>query len=213
MEREMTSSCCGSTCDCTTILDAWVIGTHLNSLTYDAALCVNCEMCLTVCPHDVFEAGARVVALVHPESCMECGACERNCPTGALEVDSGVGCAAAMIQAALTGSDEVTCGPGNGGSCCAGSQGPSPQFGPAARAQSVRAQRSCCGEAAACCEDESCGDEGCCAASDCSEGGCCGDEGGCCGDESGCCGDESGCCGDESGCCGDEGGCCGDVGG
>lgn len=41
---------------------------------------------------------------------MECGACERNCPTKAIRVDSGVGCAAAMIRAALTGRKEVTCG-------------------------------------------------------------------------------------------------------
>jgi hypothetical protein len=41
---------------------------------------------------------------------MECGACQVNCPTDAISVDSGVGCAAAMIRAALTGKKEVTCG-------------------------------------------------------------------------------------------------------
>lgn len=41
---------------------------------------------------------------------MECGACERNCPTGAIEVESGVGCATALFYAALTGRD-ACCGP------------------------------------------------------------------------------------------------------
>jgi hypothetical protein len=41
---------------------------------------------------------------------MECGACQLNCPSGAIAVDSGVGCAAAMIKAALRGKDEVVCG-------------------------------------------------------------------------------------------------------
>jgi ferredoxin len=34
---------------------------------------------------------------------MECGACQLNCPTAAITVDSGVGCASAMIGAALRG--------------------------------------------------------------------------------------------------------------
>jgi ferredoxin len=41
---------------------------------------------------------------------MECGACQLNCPTGAIAVDSGVGCAAAMIASALRGRREVTLG-------------------------------------------------------------------------------------------------------
>ncbi|MBW8010315.1 MAG: hypothetical protein FVQ83_03600 [Chloroflexi bacterium] len=32
---------------------------------------------------------------------MECGACQMNCPFGAIQVDSGVGCAQAIIAAAL----------------------------------------------------------------------------------------------------------------
>lgn len=49
--------------------------------------------------------------LKKPEACMECGACQLNCPTEAINVDSGVGCASAMITAALGGQklEEATC--------------------------------------------------------------------------------------------------------
>jgi NAD-dependent dihydropyrimidine dehydrogenase PreA subunit len=82
-----------------------------NTLRLDAKLCNNCGMCTAVCPHAVFASGDRAVRLVRPEACMECGACQLNCPTGAISVESGVGCATAMIYAALTGKKEATCGP------------------------------------------------------------------------------------------------------
>ena len=99
-----------------------------NTLAYDPALCSNCGMCSIVCPHGVFAAGERVAQLVRAEACMECGACQLNCPTGAITVESGVGCAAAMIYAALTGRDEPTCGPNcepepTSKSCCGASSG------------------------------------------------------------------------------------------
>ena len=83
-----------------------------NTLRYSPDRCVNCGMCVVVCPHGVFAPGEQVVELVAAESCMECGACQLNCPAAAIEVESGVGCAAAMIQAALRGRplDEATCG-------------------------------------------------------------------------------------------------------
>lgn len=84
-----------------------------NTLRFNRELCNNCKMCSTVCPHAVFERNNGVVDLVRPENCMECGACQINCPRGAITVDSGVGCAAAMIYAALTGKKEATCGTGD----------------------------------------------------------------------------------------------------
>ena len=89
-----------------------------NTLRYDPELCINCRMCSDVCPHGVFAPDGDAARLVRPAACMECGACQLNCPTGAITVDSGVGCAAAMIYAALTGRKEVTCGDAVEPSCC-----------------------------------------------------------------------------------------------
>ncbi len=81
-----------------------------NTLEYDPELCVNCGMCSTVCPHGVFHDGEKKAQLVNQKACMECGACQVNCPTGAIKVESGVGCAYAMMWSAITGQEEVTCG-------------------------------------------------------------------------------------------------------
>jgi NAD-dependent dihydropyrimidine dehydrogenase PreA subunit len=99
--------------------------TAINTLCYDPELCIGCEMCSVVCPHGVFAMNGRVARLVRPVACMECGACQLNCPVEAITVDSGVGCAAAMIRAALLGQDEATCGPVAESSCCS-SEGASP---------------------------------------------------------------------------------------
>ena len=80
-----------------------------NTLQYEPALCIGCEVCVDVCPHAVFAMNHRKAELVHPDNCMECGACQLNCPTNAILVDSGVGCATAMILAALRGKEEATC--------------------------------------------------------------------------------------------------------
>jgi NAD-dependent dihydropyrimidine dehydrogenase PreA subunit len=110
------ASCCCSSCGCAA--QVVIVGNPFNTLTYDSSLCVGCEMCSIVCPHGVFEMGLRLAELVRPEACMECGACQRNCPSGAIRVDSGVGCAAAMIAAALTGG-EPACGcDTDSGNCC-----------------------------------------------------------------------------------------------
>lgn len=73
-----------------------------NTLEYDPELCNQCGMCSIVCPHRVFAKGEGAAVLVDKGSCMECGACRTNCATGAIKVDSDVGCASAMMLAALT---------------------------------------------------------------------------------------------------------------
>jgi len=94
------------------------------SLKYYPDRCINCKRCTQVCPHAVFAEGKDHVNLAQPATCMECGACALNCPVQAIEVQSGVGCAWAMIGAALRGKDmdtECTCG-GDDGSCCSQAQ-------------------------------------------------------------------------------------------
>ena len=98
----------------------------LNTLAYEPDRCIGCGMCQDVCPHGVFlmdrhssSTRKKIARLVRREACMECGACQLNCPTDAITVDSGVGCAAAMIRAALLGKEEPTCGVGADCGCSA----------------------------------------------------------------------------------------------
>ncbi len=86
--------------------------TKLNTMEYDPALCNQCGMCSIVCPHRVFAPGDKAAHLVDPDACMECGACALNCEPEAIKVDRNVGCASAMIVAALTRKSEPTCGCG-----------------------------------------------------------------------------------------------------
>lgn len=83
---------------------------QINTLRYDPSECIGCGMCAAVCPHAVFSMNGRAARLIRPEACMECGACQLNCPSGAIAVESGVGCAAAMMWSALMKRKEVTCG-------------------------------------------------------------------------------------------------------
>ena len=87
-----------------------ISASSLNTLRYDRSLCVGCGLCADVCPHGVFEMHAGLAEVVAGDACMECGACQVNCLAAAIEVKSGVGCAGAMIQAALTGRRVATCG-------------------------------------------------------------------------------------------------------
>ena len=86
-----------------------------NTLAYDAGKCIGCRACTQVCPHAVFAMEDRRAVLARPRACMECGACRLNCPTGAISVESGGGCASAMMLAAVKGrkkdaTAECSCG-------------------------------------------------------------------------------------------------------
>jgi NAD-dependent dihydropyrimidine dehydrogenase PreA subunit len=79
------------------------------TLQLDEKKCTGCGMCLEVCPHEVFKMNSSHAIIRNRDACMECGACSRNCPLGAISVESGVGCAAAVINS-LLGRDEGGCG-------------------------------------------------------------------------------------------------------
>jgi NAD-dependent dihydropyrimidine dehydrogenase PreA subunit len=87
------------------------------TLTLDSAKCNGCGLCTQVCPHAVFALTDRRARILRWQDCMECGACQRNCRPGAIRVAAGVGCAAALINGALRGT-EACCGGRDGGSCC-----------------------------------------------------------------------------------------------
>jgi NAD-dependent dihydropyrimidine dehydrogenase PreA subunit len=83
--------------------------------------CTGCGRCLEVCPREVFARDGKTVRILDRDLCIECGACMMNCPSAAIRVESGVGCAAAVISGMIRGGEPV-CGCGGGensdGSCC-----------------------------------------------------------------------------------------------
>ncbi|MDD5170877.1 MAG: 4Fe-4S binding protein, partial [Syntrophales bacterium] len=54
------------------------------TLSLDEAKCTGCGVCLDVCPHAVLMMDGRHVMIADRDACMECGACSRNGPGGAL---------------------------------------------------------------------------------------------------------------------------------
>lgn len=88
------------------------------TLELDAEKCTGCRMCTRVCPHEVFAIAEKKAVIVRKDYCMECGACAKNCPEGAITVKSGVGCAAGIINGILKGTEPSCDCSGSGGSCC-----------------------------------------------------------------------------------------------
>ncbi len=89
-------------------------------LQYNGELCTGCRLCVEVCPHGVFVMQNRKAAITDSDLCMECGACQLNCESGAIHVRSGVGCASALIHSMITGGEPV-CGCSTGSTasgCC-----------------------------------------------------------------------------------------------
>jgi NAD-dependent dihydropyrimidine dehydrogenase PreA subunit len=91
---------------------------NVSTLNYDAEKCAGCGRCVEVCPQAVFEMRDKRAAVIDKDLCMECGACARNCEFGALSVQSGVGCAAAIINSLISGGPPSCDCSGSSGSCC-----------------------------------------------------------------------------------------------
>ena len=74
----------------------------VTTLRLDRERCTGCGRCVEVCPHGVFAIANGKATLVDRDRCMECGACRTNCATAAVAVESGVGCAMAIVNAMLS---------------------------------------------------------------------------------------------------------------
>jgi NAD-dependent dihydropyrimidine dehydrogenase PreA subunit len=75
----------------------------VSTLKLNAESCVGCGMCTIVCPHRVFTLDNRKAKICDHDGCMECGACAKNCPSDAIMVTPGVGCASYIIQTWIKG--------------------------------------------------------------------------------------------------------------
>ena len=115
---------------------------NVTTLQFFPDKCTGCGRCVEVCPQGVFEMrennstltpapppqgeGKRKgvvlrAALIDRDRCMECGACALNCEFGALFVNAGVGCAAALINSMITGGEpSCDCDSGSAGGVCCG---------------------------------------------------------------------------------------------
>ena len=83
------------------------------TLSYKQEMCNGCGICLTVCPRKVLRRSNGKVEIAQRDACIECGACQRNCPQGAVTVRAGVGCASALINQ-LLGRKKAGCVVDNG---------------------------------------------------------------------------------------------------
>jgi NAD-dependent dihydropyrimidine dehydrogenase PreA subunit len=66
---------------------------NVTTITLDSAQCNGCARCIDVCARAVLHMADHRAQIVNRDACIECGACQRNCASGAISVQSGVGCA------------------------------------------------------------------------------------------------------------------------
>ena len=96
---------------------------NVTTLELDEAKCIGCGKCEMVCPQGVMILSEKRSRIVNKDACMECGACAMNCRSEAISVQSGVGCANAIINGFFREDGQVCCGPSDlgvnrAGCCC-----------------------------------------------------------------------------------------------
>ena len=91
---------------------------NVSTVQFFSDKCTGCGRCVEVCPHGVFEMRDKRANLIDRDRCMECGACAKNCEFNAITVNTGVGCAAAIINSLIYGGAPSCDCSGTGSSCC-----------------------------------------------------------------------------------------------
>lgn len=91
---------------------------NVTTLQYFEDKCAGCARCVEVCPQAVFVMENKKARITDRDLCMECGACAKNCDFGALAVNAGVGCAAAIINSMITGGEPTCDCSGTSVNCC-----------------------------------------------------------------------------------------------
>ena len=82
---------------------------NIVSLQYDRNKCNGCKICVEVCPRAVLAMEEKKVKVIDINSCIECGACMVNCATKAFSVDTGPGCAQAVLGSMVKGNKGTGC--------------------------------------------------------------------------------------------------------
>ena len=55
----------------------------------DKMKCINCKICIDICPYEVFDENDGHADVIRPENCIECGECVRNCENDAIKLIGG----------------------------------------------------------------------------------------------------------------------------
>ena len=85
-------------------------------IAIDILKCNGCGLCGELCPFGLPQKNSLgVFEIAHPESCTECSACQRNCPTQAIKLHEQKGCgclwdARGRAKAGKNASENSCCG-------------------------------------------------------------------------------------------------------